>query len=261
MGDRVTRRGASSGLARRQGARFLGRRAGASAPPALTLPTANLTLRLDPTVAKTIVDDSGGGGHAQAVSAWGANATQGTLANRGSLVTHATLGECVYLDGTSEFFDLVPGLSGSECSIYAAIDPTDEGAMDALLSWGTTPTPDFMVTLRQFSSLNFGVYDGTAYRCAHTGVDGPQLLRVLVSDANNRIAVYRNSALAAEDTSWTGTIAGTAGQGRLGIDGTENALSAARCRVRAIYVFSAYHSPTESAAVEAYMRQETPGLP
>ena len=232
---------------------------GAAAPSVLTLPSANLTLRLDPTVAKTIVDDSGGGGHAQAVSAWGANATQGTLANRGSLVTDGTLGECVYLDGSSEFFDLVPALSGGEYSIYAAIDPTDEGAMDALLSWGVAP--NFMVTLRQYGLLNFGIYDGTGYRCTHTGVDGPQLLRVLVSEANNRIAVYRNSALAAEDTSWTGTIAGTAGQGRIGIDGNENALSAARCRVRAIYVFSAYHSPTESAAIEAYMRQETPGLP
>ena len=231
----------------------------ASAPPVLTLPTADLTLRLDPTVAKTIVDDSGGGGHAQAVSAWGANATQDTLANRGSLVTDGTLGECVYLDGTSEFMDLVPALSGGEYSIYAAINPTDEYVMDVLLAWGTTP--NFMVTLRQYSSLNFGVYDGTAYRCAHTGVDGPQLLRVLVSEANNRIAVYRNSALAAENAAWTGSVSGTAGQGRLGIDGSENALSAARCLLRAIYVFSAYHSPAESAAVEAYMLQETPGLP
>ena len=40
---------------------------------------------------------------------------------------------------------------------------------------------------------------------------------------------------------------------------TRTRYSAARCRVRAIYVFSAYHSPTESAAIEAYMRQRDSG--
>lgn len=206
------------------------------------------------------MDDSGGGGHSQAVSAWGANATQGTLANRGAVVTNATLGESVRLDpsGTPEFFDLAPGLSGGEYSIYAAIDTTDEGLMDVLLGWGAGP--DFLVALRQYASTNFGVYDGSAYYAAHAGVDGAQLLRVLVSEANNRIAVYRDGALAAESTSWTGTVSGTAGQGRLGIDGAEQAIVAMSGDVRALYIYSAYHSTGESAAVEAYMIQETPGL-
>ena len=93
--------------------------------------------------------------------------------------------------------------------------------MDALLSWGVAP--NFMVTaaVRVVEPVSG---DGNRYRCTPYSVDGPQLLRVLISEANNRIAVYRNSALAAEDTSWTGTIAGTAGQGRIGIDGNENAL-------------------------------------